>query len=47
MLDDPRIKAGMDLDGTLYGPVVTTGLTRPFMLLSAADHDRTNDATWA
>lgn len=47
MLDDPRIKAGIDLDGTLYGPVVTTGLTRPFLLLSAGDHNRDNDPSWA
>jgi dienelactone hydrolase len=47
MLDDPRIKAGIDLDGTLFGPVVTTGLKRPFLLLSAGDHNRDNDASWA
>jgi predicted dienelactone hydrolase len=48
MFDDPRIKAGIDLDGTLHdGPVVTAGLTRPFMLLSAADHNRNNDPSWA
>lgn len=27
MRDDPRIKAGIDLDGDLFGPVVTTGLS--------------------
>ena len=47
MLDDPRIKAGIDLDGDLFGPVVTTGLNRPFMLLSNATHNRDNDPTWA
>jgi len=47
MLDDTRIKAGIDLDGTLHGPVVTAGLKRPFMLLSAGDHDRDDDPTWA
>jgi len=47
MLDDSRIKAGIDLDGTLFGPVVTTGLKRPFMLLSSADHNRDNDPSWA
>src|ERR1039457_4342875 len=30
MHDDPRIKAGIDLDGTVYGPVAATGLDRPF-----------------
>ena len=47
MLDDPRIKAGIDMDGTLYGPVVTAGLNRPFLLLSSQDHSRDNDPTWA
>jgi dienelactone hydrolase len=47
MLDDPRIRAGIDLDGTLYGPVVTAGLERPFLLLSRADHNRDNDPSWA
>jgi len=47
MLDDSRIKAGIDLDGTLDGPVVTAGLDRPFMLLSAGDHSRDNDPSWA
>lgn len=47
MLDDPRIKAGINLDGTLYGPVVTTGLNRPFLLLSNATHNRNNDPSWA
>lgn len=47
MLDDPRISAGIDLDGTLYGPVVTAGLNRPFLLLSNATHNRDDDPTWA
>jgi hypothetical protein len=47
MLDDSRIKAGIDMDGTLFGPVVTTGLNRPFMLLSSAIHNRDNDPSWA
>ena len=36
MLDDSRIKAGINMDGTMYGPVVTTGLNRPFMLLASS-----------
>lgn len=44
---DPRLAAGVDLDGTLYGPVVGAGLSRPFLLMSSAGHDRSNDATWA
>jgi dienelactone hydrolase len=47
MFDDSRIKAGIDMDGTLLGPVVTTGLNRPFLLLSNATHNRDNDPSWA
>ena len=47
MLDDTRIKAGLNLDGSLRGPVATAGLHRPFMLLSAGDHNQDNDPTWA
>jgi|CZLB01.1.fsa_nt_gi predicted dienelactone hydrolase len=47
MHDDPRIKAGIDLDGTVYGPVAATGLDRPFMFISAQDNGRNVDPTWA
>lgn len=47
MLEDQRIKAGADMDGTFYGPVTTTGLDRPFLLLSSQDHNRDNDPSWA
>ena len=46
MFQDPRIKAGVNLDGTLYGPVVNAGLDRPFMLIASQDHGRDNDETW-
>ncbi len=35
MLVDPRIRAGADLDGLLFGRVRTAGLSRPFMLMNA------------
>ena len=47
MLEDPRIKAGVNLDGTLFGPVVAAGLDRPFMLVGAQGHGRDNDPSWA
>jgi predicted dienelactone hydrolase len=34
-LVDPRIDAGADLDGVLFGGARTDGLSRPFMLMSA------------
>jgi len=36
MLADPRIRAGADMDGSLYGPVAHRGLTRPFMLITSS-----------
>ena len=47
MLADPRIKAGIDLDGTIYGPVAAQGLSRPFLLISSQDNGRDVDRTWA
>jgi hypothetical protein len=37
MLAEPRIRAGLDLDGTVFGAVVAKGLGRPFMLI-VGDH---------
>jgi predicted dienelactone hydrolase len=47
MLADPQIKAGADLDGTIYGPVAAKGLNRPFLLVSSQDNGRNVDPTWA
>lgn len=47
MLDDSRIDAGADLDGTFYGPVATKGLDRPFLLFSSQSHNRNDDSSWA
>jgi predicted dienelactone hydrolase len=37
--DDPRCKAGIDIDGAPYGSVVQEGLKHPFMFL-LSDHSR-------
>jgi dienelactone hydrolase len=42
---DRRIKAGVTLDGTLYGPVVHDGLDRPLLFMGSQNHD--GDASWA
>ena len=47
MLEDQRIIAGVNLDGTFYGPVVNAGLDRPFLLVSSHDGGRDNDKSWA
>ncbi|CAL9318799.1 alpha/beta hydrolase family protein [Streptomyces sp. SudanB182_2057] len=36
---DHRVRAGADLDGTVFGPVVGRGLDRPFLLMDTAEHD--------
>ncbi|HLK56062.1 MAG TPA: hypothetical protein VKU00_05845 [Chthonomonadaceae bacterium] len=41
--EDPRCKAGIDVDGAPSGPVITTGLNRPFMFLMA-DHSGAGSA---
>ncbi|TDD89266.1 alpha/beta hydrolase family protein [Actinomadura rubrisoli] len=46
MAEDPRIAAGVNMDGTFFGPVAATGLDRPFMLMGNATHGRDNDSTW-
>jgi predicted dienelactone hydrolase len=35
MYEDPRVLAGLNLDGPVTGPVVTAGLDRPYMLVDA------------
>ena len=41
--DDPRCKAGIDVDGAPYGSVIHDGLHQPFMFL-LSDHSDTSDA---
>ncbi|MBB2915331.1 putative dienelactone hydrolase [Streptosporangium becharense] len=44
---DPRIKAGANLDGAMFGPVLRAGLDRPFLLVGSSEHGRDNDPGWA
>lgn len=37
----------VDLDGTVWVPVASTGLDRPFMFISSQDNGRNVDPTWA
>ncbi|MEV0079185.1 hypothetical protein AB0H58_22510 [Nocardia neocaledoniensis] len=46
MHDDRRIGAAVDLDGRLWGSVVSEGLDRPFLLISGEGHDRTDVPSW-
>lgn len=47
ILADRRFVAGINLDGAIIGNVTTLGLSAPFLLMSSAVHNRTNDPTWA
>ena len=42
----PQIRAGVDLDGSLYGSALTTPLQRPFMLLARNTHNTKTDPSW-
>ncbi|MFD4456637.1 alpha/beta hydrolase family protein [Nocardia sp. NPDC058480] len=46
MHDDRRIAAAANLDGRLWGSVVTDGLDRPFMLINGEGHDRDDVPSW-
>lgn len=47
MHDDPRIRAGVNLDGSMMGPVLDDGLARPVLLFASGHHGRDNDPSWA
>ncbi|GAA1262648.1 alpha/beta hydrolase [Sphaerisporangium rubeum] len=38
MIKDPRIRAGIDMDGTTYARIPKSGLSRPFMFLGSHEH---------
>ena len=46
MYEDRRIRAGVNLDGSLYGPVLSAGLDRPFLIMCSQLHDMSNDPSW-
>jgi dienelactone hydrolase len=44
---DRRVDAGVDLDGTMVGPVVRTGLRKPFLIVSGQESSRKAVPGWA
>jgi predicted dienelactone hydrolase len=38
MIEDSRIRAGIDMDGTTYARIPESGLSRPFMFIGAPQH---------
>ncbi|KAF2178021.1 PAF acetylhydrolase family protein [Zopfia rhizophila CBS 207.26] len=46
MLQVPSIRGGLNLDGTMFGPVLTAGLDRPFMLMGHENKTQETDPSW-
>ncbi|MEV0581820.1 lipase [Nonomuraea sp. NPDC050310] len=44
--DDPRVDAGVNLDGGHRGPVAQSGVAKPFLQMAAQPHTRESDASW-
>lgn len=47
MLVDGRFACGSNLAGSFWGDVVTAGLSKPFFIVGAEEHNRTSDESWA
>lgn len=43
LADDPRLSAGVNLDGLVLGPVRRTGLAKPFLVLGSDYHNMPED----
>jgi dienelactone hydrolase len=46
MLEDRRIRVGVNLDGTIFGRVLTAGLDQPFLQFGAEPDEGEADDTW-
>ncbi|MEV7010177.1 lipase [Streptosporangium sp. NPDC051022] len=44
--DDPRVAAGVNLDGGYVGPVARTGVAKPFLQMASEPHTRETEPTW-
>lgn len=42
-----RIKGGLNMDGSFYGPEIDRGTDRPFVIFENKAHNRTSDDSWA
>jgi len=47
MRDFTQIRAGVDLDGSLYGKSLSVTLNRPFLFLARDNHTNASDPSWA
>jgi hypothetical protein len=46
MITEPRIVGGLNMDGSLFAPVTTKGLSQPFLTFSEGTHTHFTDASW-
>lgn len=46
MLEDSSIKAGLNIDGSMFGSVLEAGLDRPFVLLGHENKTQATDPSW-
>ncbi|MGI5486947.1 alpha/beta hydrolase family protein [Microtetraspora malaysiensis] len=47
MVQDPRVRAGIDLDGTTYARIPKSGFSRPFLFIGSPQHvPGGNDNSW-
>jgi dienelactone hydrolase len=47
MLADPRIVAGLNMDGSVYGQALNKTQDQPFAIFAGQGHNQGNDDTWA
>ena len=46
MLQIPSLRGGMNIDGTMFGPVMTIGFDQPFLLLGHENKTQETDPSW-
>ncbi|CAO2647735.1 Nn.00g086570.m01.CDS01 [Neocucurbitaria sp. VM-36] len=46
VLQIPSLRGGMNIDGTMFGPVLKTGFDRPFLLLGHENKTQETDPSW-
>jgi pimeloyl-ACP methyl ester carboxylesterase len=46
MLQMPSIRGGLNIDGTMFGPVLEKGIDRPFMLIGHENKTQETDPSW-
>lgn len=47
VMDLPYLRGGLNIDGSMFGPVLSTGTSKPFMLLGHENKTQATDPSWA